>query len=101
MQQRHTLEDGTECVCVAVARALTASLSPQLTRKGISLSKLQSISEALVEVASGSAGCKAEVLHAGGGAAVLRALKTLGVTDERVTKALIVLSPELAAGALY
>ncbi len=97
----HRLEDGTECACVAVVSAFTASLKAQLTCKGASLRELQSISEALAEVAGGSAGCKAEVLLAGGGAAVLGVLQRLGVADERVTKVLITLWPELAAGALF
>ena len=41
------------------------------------------------------------MLLAGGDKAVLVALRRLGVTDERVTKALITLRPELAGGAMY
>ena len=96
------LEDGAPCACVTVARALTASLTAQLERKVAPLLwELQAISEALVAVAGGSEGCKAEVLLAGGDAAVLGALRRLGVADERVTKALTTLRPELAGRAMY
>ena len=82
-----------------VARALTASLTAK-GRGKVALKELQAISEAVVEVAAGSAGCKGEVLLAGADAAILGALRHLGVADARVTAALITLKPELAGGAL-